>query len=86
MNTIHVVGEEVYVYDDLNRKIVKAIITKIFRDEDGRLWFNLKTKKGGIEVKDVDISVLFSSFDECLKDALKYLSDIIIENSMEIDE
>lgn len=84
MSAIHVVGEEVYVYDDYNRKIVKAIITKIFRDETGRVWFNLKTKDG-IEVKDVEISVLFSDFNECLQDALKYLKDTIIENSIVID-
>lgn len=86
MSAIHVVGEEVYVYDDFNRKIIKATITEIIRDEFGKPKFNLITIKDKIKIKDVDISIIFSNFDDCLKDALKYISDNIIENSMEIDE
>ena len=85
---IHIVGQTVYIFDVGRNLVLEAVITRFDRD-NGHLTLNLKLKNGEGVVPNVEPEQVFSTFDECLDDAMIYLRKDIEErskNNYSIDE
>lgn len=80
------ISESVFIYDELEDKIVETILSKFIRDENGHIIeyeLSCKNEYSGYSCRKRYKNRMYHTFDECLEATVREYRKNLINNSKE---